>query len=588
MESFLLNSKFFLNLEKILSLINVLTIVFLGGLLLVNGGQSQIQASSNAINLYPGQSIRLFVFYDNASDQDFTGNAKIELLIDERFEYQEGYLIDSYENQIRCVNDKIGGEIRTTKVLSGQLVNVIDYSPRTSGIAAGSGVCNQGGGVKGNAQTITLPRTQPGFDPSNQQTWRGKLEFRVRLKENVISSPYNLKVGDIIEPNINQGSVGIVGEFSLNNIIFGNPKFSFRVSGTVLSPSNVRNGTCLNQPVLIPEIAVCGFPLTGGNNIDRYILGSDFQIKIQGSNSSAYKKDCGINYEQELLVCKIPTSGASPGNNIPVNLVTSNGEIRKASINLVTNFDANDDFDKDGIINSLECGNEQGINCRDSDGDGISDWRDSDSDGDGIPDFIEAVCTPGVGSGFPCDSDGDGVPDYLDLDSDGDEIPDSVEKGSLTCNMELFPPTCINQLRDTNGNGIPNFRDPENGSLGDIKYFIDQSFIKFSFENASKPIWRISNLVLTSEISKPITDCEVKFRKYSSSDWWTPGETNFSDRTCRAVLKAEKQYTQKWDTIIILTDSDGDRWGAYPSYSMENGSVGTTQISARFVDAPEI
>ena len=72
---------------------------------------------------------------------------------------------------------------------------------------------------------------------------------------------------------------------------------------------------------------------------------------------------------------------------------------------------------------------------RDSDKDGIPDYRDADSDGDGISDAIEAgdavLATP------PRDTDKDGIPDYLDVDSDNDRLPDALE--------------------DANGNGVVDF-----------------------------------------------------------------------------------------------------------------------------------
>jgi hypothetical protein len=82
--------------------------------------------------------------------------------------------------------------------------------------------------------------------------------------------------------------------------------------------------------------------------------------------------------------------------------------------------------------------------CRDSDGDGLSDkaeerfggpadydtdgtgdYLDLDSDNDGIPDEVEAgdheECETGV------DTDYDGVADFRDEDSDGDDVPDAIE-----------------------------------------------------------------------------------------------------------------------------------------------------------------
>lgn len=64
------------------------------------------------------------------------------------------------------------------------------------------------------------------------------------------------------------------------------------------------------------------------------------------------------------------------------------------------------DADGDHLSNAFECPGLQ--MCRDTDGDGVSDYADSDSDGDGIPDAREcpdeAACP---------DADGDGTPDLL-------------------------------------------------------------------------------------------------------------------------------------------------------------------------------
>ncbi len=91
---------------------------------------------------------------------------------------------------------------------------------------------------------------------------------------------------------------------------------------------------------------------------------------------------------------------------------------------------------------------------RDTDLDGIADQLDLDSDNDGIPDNSEAEGKNSVsllkedtnkdglydiyGSGINCiDSDSDGVKDYLDLDSDNDGIYDLVESGNNAADINL-------------------------------------------------------------------------------------------------------------------------------------------------------
>ncbi len=64
------------------------------------------------------------------------------------------------------------------------------------------------------------------------------------------------------------------------------------------------------------------------------------------------------------------------------------------------------DADGDHLSNEFEC---PGLRtCRDSDGDGVSDYADPDSDGDGISDAKECV-----DMNTCADSDGDGIPDLL-------------------------------------------------------------------------------------------------------------------------------------------------------------------------------
>ena len=86
------------------------------------------------------------------------------------------------------------------------------------------------------------------------------------------------------------------------------------------------------------------------------------------------------------------------------------------------------------------------ITFSDADNDGIPNYKDIDSDNDGIPDNVEAqsttgyiqpsgsFSTTGVDLNYtagitPQDTDGDGIPDYIDPDSDNDGTPDISENG---------------------------------------------------------------------------------------------------------------------------------------------------------------
>ncbi len=122
------------------------------------------------------------------------------------------------------------------------------------------------------------------------------------------------------------------------------------------------------------------------------------------------------------------------------------------------------DTDGDGIRDSADGNNtvfgDPDLNDtpRDSDGDGIADYRDLDSDNDGILDLTEA------GNAGIIDANSDGVVDGPDTDGDG--INDSAD-----ANPNVFgDPDTADAPRDTDGDGVPNYRDldSDNDGINDI------------------------------------------------------------------------------------------------------------------------
>ncbi|WP_139958815.1 T9SS type A sorting domain-containing protein [Flavicella sediminum] len=125
--------------------------------------------------------------------------------------------------------------------------------------------------------------------------------------------------------------------------------------------------------------------------------------------------------------------------------VRAGGRIEIIEAQILTYLDCNNDFDGDGIINSLDM---------DSDGDGILDNIEAqstagytaksgvDSDNDGLDDAYDSNTNSGtttsansIGLTNLTNTDGaltnsDTLPDYLDIDSDNDGIPDNVEAQS--------------------------------------------------------------------------------------------------------------------------------------------------------------
>jgi len=133
----------------------------------------------------------------------------------------------------------------------------------------------------------------------------------------------------------------------------------------------------------------------------------------------------------------------------------------------------------------------------DNDGDGIANQDDLDDDNDGLLDTEEGLIDAdgdGVPDAGSADNDGDGVPDALDLDSDNDGLPDLIEgRFDVDLARELdrlgvaaiaiaFPvgtngladtiETSVDSgrprgpLRDTDGDGTPDFRDRDSDGDG--------------------------------------------------------------------------------------------------------------------------
>lgn len=114
---------------------------------------------------------------------------------------------------------------------------------------------------------------------------------------------------------------------------------------------------------------------------------------------------------------------------------------------LANTADSNDDWDKDGVLDSVE----EVI--------GSSPYL-SDSDGDGISDLVE-IGSPDA----PLDTDNDGRLDVVDLDDDGDNIP-TVLEGS----------------EDLDNDSIPNYLDDD--SDGDT--LPDEHEVKFSYKDSNE------------------------------------------------------------------------------------------------------
>ena len=218
-----------------------------------------------------------------------------------------------------------------------------------------------------------------------------------------------------------------------------------------------------------------------------------------------------------------PNPGFEGTDTFEYTICDDQSNCSTATVTVVVTEMTDLDLDNDGIVDTFEDLNLDGDNNpatdpTDTDGDGVSDYLDIDSDNDGIPDNIEAQVTigyisPSAGDTnnnglddayeqngnlglIPLDTDSDGIPDYVDEDSDNDGVPDNIEGNDfdqnglpdaiwmdsdtdgdglddgyeggvlvdVDVNDEIDDPTT--DLPDTDGDGIPDYRDTDDDDDG--------------------------------------------------------------------------------------------------------------------------
>ncbi|MGQ8335229.1 Ig-like domain-containing protein, partial [Sunxiuqinia sp. A32] len=209
------------------------------------------------------------------------------------------------------------------------------------------------------------------------------------------------------------------------------------------------------------------------DNIEAYDFDFDGEAEVEASGDDVNVDGLDDGYSSELITVDLLKDFDGDGVDNWRDADDDNDGLATytETVNIV-------DTDNDGLVNYMDV---------DSDDDGILDnvegqssstyisMRNLDSDGDGLDDaydpdnsgqMIEVV-----------DTDGDGVPDYMDEDSDDDLVPDFIEAQDIDQNGEedmaftnldedgnglddLFE-TYTPPLQDSNGDGVPDWRDPD-------------------------------------------------------------------------------------------------------------------------------
>jgi hypothetical protein len=237
----------------------------------------------------------------------------------------------------------------------------------------------------------------------------------------------------------------------------------------------------------------------------------------------------------------------------------------QTELQLDITFDPLADADDDGIPNGIECGNDDGLNCRNT------------------------------------DADNDNVPDYFDQDSDSDLISDAIERGSTCPSLEECAPF------DTNQDGLPDYRDPN---------LIEPTSFTSSCANADKPELRpciingreitynqdiiapevygnedleiaIVNLPDTLQIGSCSILAKVIGAPASEFVDITTDSSQFGiNSTCLGFISTDMQEEggNLWEFEIKITDVQGNRFQATPSFALAVGAQALVRVNATVID----
>ncbi len=358
--------------NRVLSAITAFSLVVgvAGGVAAVNSNlfknESQnAKASSSPLPLAPGRNAIITIPYDNVSDAPYVGRGTLNIRVSERFELVAGSIKDTYAGNTTCVNDSATGGIRKSVTGFSQIYTLIDYTPTsatTPGIrATGSNAspCASGNGVAGGVQDITLSIPPASVDPSVSSTYRGQLEFLVRLKADVLDRTYGgftSKIGDIIATDPFNNTLGIYGT-AVFPALGRQPApvdQPVQIGGILLDNSKLGNGSCNpgtspNPSLLVSAITTCTFPIIPAIDANNpFIIPGDIAVKINGATNSVGKAECVVN-NSNLVCSNVPSVGAAAGNSVPVNITSNSNTAQKATIVLV------DPTLKNSDISNINC-----------------------------------------------------------------------------------------------------------------------------------------------------------------------------------------------------------------------------------------
>ncbi len=232
------------------------------------------------------------------------------------------------------------------------------------------------------------------------------------------------------------------------------------------------------------------------------------------------------------------------------------------------------DSDNDGKSDLVESGNPTAI-AGDTNNDGVIDFNNNDADGDGALTPADGTPTWGTNTPAPVDTDGDGIPDYKDpVTGTKKDIDDTPYKDKDTNGDGKITGADTGGGTDSDGDGIPNIIDADNGNFGGLASNIGinvKAFLRGAFQGARHKDVSASWMTVLQQFALTQPYNTTAFGSYAGTESVTAATFTSSASSDADVVD--------W-VLLELKKADGTLVDRHAALILENGNVvGTDKVS---------
>ncbi|PSK95003.1 hypothetical protein [Taibaiella chishuiensis] len=238
------------------------------------------------------------------------------------------------------------------------------------------------------------------------------------------------------------------------------------------------------------------------------------------------------------------------------------------------------DSDNDGKSDLVESGNAAAI-AGDLNNDGVIDFINNDPDGDGVLTPADGTTTWGTNSPAPVDTDGDGIPDYKDpITGTKKDIDDTPYKSKDTNGDGRITSADTGGGTDSDGDGIPDIIDADNNNFGGLGSNIGisaKAFLRGAFQGARHKDVSANWLNVLQQFATSQPYNTAAFGNYAGTES-VPASTFTSS-------SSSEEDVVDW-VLLELKKADGTLVDRHAALILENGNiVGTDKVSRVYFKA---